>query len=343
MKRIPVHVITGFLGSGKTTLLNQLLRHDGFGRTAIIINEFGQTGLDHLFIEGREDGIFELSNGCLCCTIRGELAHTLLSLPMQGIDNVIVETTGLADPVPVLQAIISHPQVADRFEAASLTCLVDVLNGFQQLHEHQEARLQVALADQIIVTKLDMLTAGEQAPQLEKLKAALQGHNSRSPIIAKAELVLGPAMFKASSNRILHQLPSPLNHHHDVNRHGENIRTTILANAQPMPAQAIEMFCKLLTSAYAPHLLRLKGLASVEGCNGPLVLHAIHGVLHEPKALEKWPDADHSTRIVVILRDLDPDLVKRLFAGFANVPQADAPDRQALIDNPLAIAGHSHN
>jgi G3E family GTPase len=338
---IPVHVITGFLGSGKTTFLNALLQGEGFGRTAVIINEFGETGLDHLFIEGREDGVIELSNGCLCCTIRGELAQTLAGLPLDRIDRVIVETTGLADPVPVLQAIIANPQVASVFEPGSLIALADALNAPQQLAEHAEARMQAALADLIIVTKLDMAPDGERNSRLAEVTAALREHNATSPVIARADVVLSPALFDTATvlSRQLPHAHGHHHHHHDVNRHGDAIRAAVLASPHPMPRQAAEMFCELLTSAHAPHLLRLKGLVDI-GAGGPLLLHAVHGVLHEPRQLAQWPGGERGTRIVVILRDLDPAFVQKLFAGFADLAMPDTPDRAALMENPLAIPGY---
>ena len=338
---VPVHVVTGFLGSGKTTFLNALLQGAGFERTAIIINEFGETGLDHLFIEGREDGIIELSNGCLCCTIRGELAQTLANLPLEHVDRVIVETTGLADPVPVLQAIIANPQIASIFEPGSLVTLADALNAPQQLAEHAEARMQAALADLIIVTKLDMVPGAGREARLADVTAVLRQHNATAPVIARQDLALSPALFDTASvlSRQLPHAHGGHHHHHDVNRHGDAIRAIVLTSPRPMPRQAAEMFCELLTSAHAEHLLRLKGLVDI-GSGGPLLLHAVHGVLHEPRQLAQWPGGERGTRIVVIARDLDPAFVQKLFAGFADLAMPDTPDRAALMENPLAIPGY---
>jgi G3E family GTPase len=342
-QRIPVHVVTGFLGSGKTTLLNEMLRHEGFARTAVIINEFGETGLDHLFIEGREDGIVELSNGCLCCAIRGELAATLAALPVGRIDRVIVETTGLADPVPVLQAIIAAPQVAARFEAAALVTIVDALNLPRQLAAHKEARMQAALADLLIVTKLDLVPEGEREARLAKIVSELRELNPSAPIVPRSQIPLSPALFALAAVPRERETAPPAghhHHHHDVNRHGETIRSIVLRTDRPMPRQAAEMFCELMTSAHADGLLRLKGLVAIEGEAGPLLVHAIHGVLHEPRQLSEWPGGIEGTRLVAILDGLDPVFVERLFAGFANVALPDTPDRAALTGNPLAIPGY---
>jgi G3E family GTPase len=354
-ERIPVHVLTGFLGSGKTTFLNELLKGPGFERTAVIINEFGETGLDHLFLEGREEGIFELSNGCLCCTIRSELAATLLSLPTDRIDRVLVETTGLADPVPILQAIIGSPAVSSLFDVASMITIVDSLNAKEQLAAHREARLQVALADLLIVTKLDMLDCAARGERTDIAMRELRALNPLAKILVRdlfapsaaildlaAGQARGSGMVEAgkSGHGHNHDHGHDDHHGHDVNRHGDRIRSAALTVSRPMRRQAIDMFCELMTSAHASSLLRLKGLVAVEGSERPLVIHAVHGVLHEPRQLDRWPDNKRETRIVVILQDLDPEFVRRVLYAFADVPMPDMPDGEALVNNPLAIPGY---
>lgn len=339
MSAIPVHIVTGFLGAGKTTFLNALLKHPGFARTALVINEFGETGLDHLFIEGREDGVVELSNGCLCCTIRGELSATLDGLPHERIDRVIVETTGLADPGPVLQAAMG----VEGFAPGGLVTLACALNAPLQLDTHEEARRQIALADLVIVTKLDLIPVAEREAAFDGLARRVRSLGPSARVIARDEASLSPQLFDELPVR----LPAVSHghdhhhhhHHHDVTHHGDSIRSAVLRADRPMPRRAIEAFCELLGSAHAASLLRLKGLVAVEGQSGPLVLHGVHGLFHEPQQLAQWPDEDRETRIVVILQDMDPDFVRRLFAGFANMPMTDTPDREALTRNPLAVPG----
>jgi G3E family GTPase len=348
-ERIPVHILTGFLGSGKTTFLNETLKGPGFERTAVIINEFGETGLDHLFLEGREEGIFELSNGCLCCTIRSELAATLVSLPQDRIDRVLVETTGLADPVPILQAIIGTYAVSSRFFVAGMLTMVDSLNIVDQLATHREARLQVALADLLVMTKLDMLDAAARTERLGMVTRELRAMNPVAQILLRDQVTPTPALLDmvsghasnialAASEEAGHGHEH--HHDHDVSRHGDSIRAAVLTVAKPMRRQAVEMFCELMTTAHAPSLLRLKGLVSVEGSKGPLVVHAVHGIMHEPVQMEDWPDENRETRIVVILQDQDPDFVRRLLAAFADIPMSDLPDSTALTNNPLSIPGY---
>jgi G3E family GTPase len=351
-ERIPVHILTGFLGSGKTTFLNELLKGPGFERTAVIINEFGETGLDHLFLEGREEGIFELSNGCLCCTIRSELAATLASLPQDRIDRVLVETTGLADPVPILQAIIGTYAVSSRFFVAGMLTMVDSLNIVDQLATHREARLQVALADLLVMTKLDMLDAAARAERFGIVMRELRAINPAAPILLRDQALPSAALLGLASGQSSnigmaaekeagHGHDHEHHHDHDVSRHGDRIRAAVLTLAKPMRRQAVEMFCELMTTAHAPSLLRLKGLVSVEGSRGPLVLHAVHGIMHEPVQMEDWPDENRQTRIVVILQDQDPDFVRRLLAAFADIPMSDTPDSTALTNNPLGIPGYA--
>jgi G3E family GTPase len=363
-ERIPVHVLTGFLGSGKTTFLNELLKGPGFERTAVIINEFGETGLDHLFLEGREEGVFELSNGCLCCTIRSELAATLLSLPQDRIDRVLVETTGLADPVPILQSIIGSHAVSSLFEIAGMITIVDSLNVVEQMAAHREARLQVALADLLIVTKLDMLDPVARSERANLVVRGLRALNPLAKVLMRDQFTPSAAILDLAAGQALaaglaeagrsgdghghghahghgHGHRHVDHHHHDVNRHGDRIRSAVLTMSRPMRRQAIEMFCELMTSAHASSLLRLKGLVAIEGSERPLVIHAVHGVFHEPRQLDRWPDDNRETRIVVILEDLDPDFVRRLLSAFADIPTTDMPDSEALINNPLGIPGYS--
>ncbi len=263
-------------------------------------------------------------------------------MPAGRIDRVIVETTGLADPVPVLQAIIANPPVAARFEAATLLTMVDALNLPRQLASHREARMQVSLADLLVVTKLDMVPADQREARRAEVVALLRALNPAAPIALRGEVPLSPALFDlaAPAAREIAQPPAHHHHHHDVNRHGDNIRSVVLRTDRPMPRGAAEMFCELMTSAHGDHLLRLKGLVAIEGEKGPLLVHAIHGVMHEPRQLANWPGEVPGTRLVVILDGLDPAFVERLFGGFANVALPDTPDRDALVANPLAIPGY---
>ena len=342
--RRPVIVLSGFLGAGKTSLLNALLREGALARTAVIVNEFGEIGLDHLFLGKKGDNIIEMSAGCLCCTIRGELAATLIDLAPLDIDRIVIETTGLADPVPVLQAILSDREVGERFELAGLITLVDVINAPATLDAHAEARSQVSLADALVLTKADILQQGVREEAIAKLTARLRELNPLAPVIMRDnenELVrlFTGGLSKAASGKIEPARTHDHHHHHDVNRHGERITATLLRHDRPVPLPAIEAFLELIASAHGERVLRIKGLVSVEGSELPYAVHGVQGVFHEPEPLGAWPDADRTTRLVAILRDMEPDFIQRLFAGFAGIARPDTPDRQALTDTPLAIPG----
>jgi G3E family GTPase len=341
-KLLPVYVLSGFLGSGKTTLLNNLLKSPQFSRTAVIINEFGVTGLDHLFLSAAEDQIVELSNGCICCTLRGELASALAGLPVDAFDRVVVETTGLADPGPVIQGILTAAKAGHPFVPAGLIVLLDALNGPSQLASQPEAATQLALADLVAITKLDMVPDAEAADRRLAMEAQVRSHNATARILAIRDL--SPARFLDTAADVSAGILPDLGglvatHGHDSSRHGRDIKATVLRSERPLTLQAIEAFCELLTSAHASHLLRLTGIVAIEGSGRPLVVHAVHGVWHPSQWLDQWPDADATTKVVVVLRGMDAEFVERLFAGFANLPKVDLPDRQSLLENPLAIPG----
>jgi G3E family GTPase len=344
--KLPVFVLSGFLGAGKTSLLNTLLQEGGLERTAVIVNEFGEIGLDHLFLGQKGDNVIEMSAGCLCCTIRGELATTLLDLVPLDIDRIVIETTGLADPVPVLQAILADREVGGHFDLAGLITLVDAVNAPATLQGQAEARAQVALADAIVFTKADTLSEEIRDEAINRLTERLRELNPYAPAHLRQDTgkllqLFAGKLVSVADSKVEVEKTHHHHHHRDVNRHGDNIVATVLRHDRPIPLPAIEAFLELIASAHGKRVLRLKGLAAVQqgAAVTPYAVHAVQGVFHEPEPLQAWPDDDHSTRLVAILRDMEPDFIRRLFAGFAGIPQTDTPDRQALTDNPLAVPG----
>ncbi len=371
--KIPVTILTGFLGAGKSTLLNRILKDPAMKDAAVIINEFGDVGIDHLLVESSGDSIIELSDGCLCCTVRGELVDTLANLMdavqtgrVKLVKRVVIETTGLADPAPVMQAIMGNPVIAQNFELDGVVTVVDAVNGLQTLDNHEEARKQAAVADRLIVSK-QSIAGGTDA-----LMAHLHGLNPRAAIMnadsdeaGSARIFVNglydPGTKIADVRRWLHDEDEHEGHHHhdhghghhhhhhghehqdphDVNRHDASIRSFSIIEEKAIDPMALEMFIDLLRSAHGEKLLRMKAIiATSDRPERPLVLHGVQSIFHPPVRLPAWPDPeDRRTRMVLITKDLPEAFVKDLFDAFVGKPRIDTPDRAALSDNPLAIPG----
>lgn len=315
---IPLTLLTGFLGSGKTTVLAHLLRQPGFGDTAVIINEFGDVGLDHELIETSDEDLVTLKTGCLCCKMRGDLVTTLDDLlarrgagQISPFSRVLIETSGLADPVPIVQSVLVDGVAAANFSMSHVVTVVDSVTGKETLKREPEAVKQVALADQILLTKTD-LPEGDAAG----LQPVIRGLNAHAPIAGVVHGDIAPSVLMRSdeadpSDRMLRIETIEAGHVQTVPH--DAISTFSLVRDDPVPAVALTLLLEALADHCGSDLLRLKGLVQIaEYPRQPAVIHGVQHVFHPPRWLDAWPSDDWRTRMVFIARNLDEDWVRSL-------------------------------
>jgi G3E family GTPase len=350
--RLPVIVVTGFLGSGKTTVLNGLLRRTEFAGTAVIINEFGEIGLDHELVTHTTEEMVLLSSGCLCCTIRGDLVETLGRLVDRldrgegaGFARVMIETTGLADPAPILHTLMTDAALTRRYRLDGVIATVDAAVGMATLDRHEEAVKQVAVADRILLTKSDMVSRGE----IEALLQRLDRLNPAAPVIRAINGAVEPsALLAVGAFDPGEKIPDVRrwldaeayaghDHHghaHDVNRHDDHIRAVCLTLTEPVSGRAFNMWMEFLLMLKGPDLLRMKGLVNIRELPGPLLIHGIQHIFHPPRMLPEWPGDDRRSRLVFIARDME----ERTFRDTLGIFTADdAPPTIIPLDAPLRV------
>ncbi|MGD9804270.1 MAG: GTP-binding protein [Hyphomicrobiaceae bacterium] len=315
---IPVTVLTGFLGSGKTTLLARLLKSPAFARTAVIINEFGEVGIDHDLVAAAEESFVTLETGCICCMVRGDLEATLADLvtrramgSLPAFERVVIETSGLADPAPVLNAIMTETGRGAGIALEGVVTTVDAVMGLQTLAREPQAMRQVAIADRLIATKTDLAPGGLGAELANHLRAlspraellsAIQGDIAPSALVGGGQSNSIPAFLAMAD-----AAPTP---DHDV-----DIACVTLRQQTPIPALALPLFLEALADHVGSDLLRLKAIVHVAECPAqPAIIHGVQHLFHEPQWLDTWPSEDRSTRIVLIGRGISQLWVETLLA-----------------------------
>jgi len=329
--RIPMTVITGFLGSGKTTLLNALLATPQAANTAVIINEYGEVGVDHDLVQNIAESVTLLDNGCVCCVVRGDLETALREMflarrtgEIANFERVILETTGLADPAPVMQAISNDAALSEHYRLDGVITLVDGAQGSTQLTHTVEAVKQAAVADRIVITKSDLT---DQAT-IEKLKAELKAINPTARMTVALQGAVEPDFLLSvglDRSRVLPEAVErwlgPDEHHdHDGHEHHEhghthNIVTFTLWFDKPFKRETFERCVELLTSLRGADLLRVKGLVNVEGEAGPVVIQGVQHLFHPPVTLAAWPGEERRSRLVFITRGIQRETIANLFAA----------------------------
>jgi len=332
----PVTVLTGFLGSGKSTLLNRALHDARYADTAVIVNEFGDIPIDHALVRRASENVIVLSGGCICCRVAGDLVQALRDLHFKRAANevpafrrAVIETTGLADPAPLLATLIEMPLVAARYALSGVVTTVDGVHGERALDEHPEAVKQAAVADRIVVTKADLAAAGA----LEALESRLAALNPAAPRI------------RASSGNVDASWLFDLGlHRHDGSRpdaagwlgasewrsfappasrgpHDQRIRSFTWTAPGPVSWDALEAALDTLLELRGERILRLKGLVNV-GDTGPVAIHAVQHTLYPPAKLAEWPDNDRRTRLVFITRDLEAGAIAPILDSFTSTSSA---------------------
>ena len=352
MDLIPVTLLTGFLGSGKSTLLTEILKQPAFDKTAVVVNEFGEIGLDGILIKHSEDQIVEMTSGCLCCTIRGDIRQTLLDLhakrtngDIPTFNRVIVESTGLADPAPVVHTLMSDPLLDRRYMLGGVVTTIDALTGVATLENHKECEKQAAVADRLVITKTDLINSPDQDGSFGELQARLSALNPTAIVLDRHNpafdynRLFDTSLFDPDTKSINVRLwlnaeetgghhthghnhshahdHDHDHHHHDVTRHGTDIRSFTLTFDEPVTIEAFASSLEALSLTQGSSILRVKGIVNTLDRPGmPLVIHGVQHGFHDPVWLDEWPDKDHQTKLVFITKGIERETLNLFFKAW---------------------------
>ena len=318
----PVNVLTGFLGSGKTTLLQRLLRSPRMARTAVLINEFGDVGLDHLLVQKVDEAVVLLESGCICCSIRDDLNAALRDLlgrrerkEIPWFDRVVIETTGLADPGPILYTLLSEPVIRHHFRPGNVITTVDVVNAGLHLSRNPEGIKQVAAADRLVLTKTDLATPEQTA----SVRDELAGLNPSAGLWDAAQEPVDADFLLDATPSTQKFYPTPYRPREDRPSHTDSVTSFSLVLDRPADWTAFGIWLSLLLNRHGDNVLRVKGILSVEGSPAPVFINAVQHIVHPPQHLERWPTDDHRSRIVFITRDIDHTLLRRSLEAFCRL------------------------
>lgn len=328
----PVNLITGFLGSGKTTLLQRLLADPALSDTAVLINEFGEVGLDHHLLERIDDTMVLLQSGCLCCTIRGELSAAIRDLHFKRergtvprFRRLVVESTGLADPFPILSTVQADPVLRHHFRLGNVITTVDAVNGLDQLARQVECTKQIAVADRLVLTKTDLAEAAGTDALIERLGRI----NPSAPLWRAAEAPLDAAALlshdlfatagRSAAARRLFAAELAANDSAeaaDRNRHNETIHAFALSFDGPVDWTLFGLWLSMLLNRHGDRVLRVKGILNVADAGTPVAIHGVQRLVHPPVHMAAWPDDDRRSRLVFIVDGLDRGLIERSLGAF---------------------------
>ena len=343
---IPVNVVTGFLGSGKTTLLQGLLRSPELRDTAVLVNEFGEVGLDHHLLQNVTESTLLMDNGCLCCAIRGDLQASLTGLFEQrergeipAFRRVVIETSGLADPVPIAYTVLAEPILQHHFRLGNVITTVDAVNGLGQLGEFEESVKQVGVADRLVLTKSDIAAPDD----VVALREALQHLNVSAPIFDAAHEDLSPERLlvedlydPAGKAREVENWRAKDDHggqdhgHDRYHVHSSGVSSFSLQFDAALDWTAFGVWMTMLLNRHGDKVLRIKGMLNVVGMPTPVLINGVQHVVHPPVHLEAWPDDDHRSRLIFIVRNISRAKIEASLAAFNGLANAEI--------NPVRVA-----